>query len=168
MDAGLLLLRIALAALLLGHAGQKSLGWFRGSGLEGTASMFHNLGFRPARTMVVAASLSETAGAALVLLGAATPLGAAVVVGTMTVAAAANADKGLWAHHGGYEVALVYALIGAALGFTGPGAYSVDALLGQARPAAWVGAGAVALGLVAAAPVLLRRRALLRRTGAQG
>ncbi|MFD0773715.1 DoxX family protein, partial [Streptomonospora algeriensis] len=156
MDAGLLLLRLALAALLLGHAAQKSLGWFRGAGLEGAASMFHGLGFRPARPMVVLASVAEAAGAALVLLGALTPLGGAVVIGTMTVAASANAGKGLWAHHGGYEVALVYALIAAALGFTGAGAYSVDALLGLSAPPAWAGAGAVVLGLLAAAPVLLR------------
>ncbi|QBI54953.1 DoxX family protein [Streptomonospora litoralis] len=168
MDTGLLLLRVALAALLLGHAAQKSLGRFRGAGLEGSATMFHALGFRPARPMVVAASLSETAGAALVLLGAATPLGSAIVCGTMVVAAAANADKGLWAHHGGYEVALTYGLIAAALAFTGPGAYSVDAVLGLAAPPFWVGACAVVVGAVAATPLLLRRRALLRRSESAG
>nr|WP_255430243.1 DoxX family protein [Streptomonospora sp. PA3] len=156
-------MRLALAALLLGHAAQKSLGWFRGSGLEGTASMFHALGFRPAKPMVVLASLSETAGALLVLLGLVTPFGAAIVIGTMAVAASANADKGLWAHQGGYEVALVYGLTAAALAFTGPGAYSADALLGMAAPPGWAGVGAVVLGLAAAVPVLLRRRSLLRR-----
>ncbi|KIH99500.1 hypothetical protein LP52_06245 [Streptomonospora alba] len=166
MDIGLLLLRLALAALLMGHAAQKSLGWFRGASLEGTASMFHSLGFRPARPMVVLASVSEAVAAVLILLGLLTPLGTAIAVGTMTVAASANAEKGLWAHHGGYEVALVYALIAAALGFTGPGAYSLDALLGQSAPPLWAGAGAVVLGLAAAVPVLLRRRGALRGTEA--
>ncbi|GAA4913145.1 DoxX family membrane protein [Streptomonospora salina] len=166
MDIGLLLLRLALAALLLGHAAQKSLGWFRGAGLAGSATMFHGLGFRPARPMVVLASAAETAGAALILLGLLTPLGAAAVIGTMTVAAAANAGKGLWAHHGGYEAALVYALIAAALGFTGAGAYSLDAPLGMSAPPVWAGAGAVVLGLLATAPVLLRRRAVLRGAAA--
>ncbi len=163
VDAGLLLLRAALALLLFGHAAQKTLGWFRGAGLSGTAGMFHTLGFRPARPMVAVAAASETVGAVLLLAGAAVPLGAAVVCGTMAVAGAANADKGLWAHRGGYEVALAYGVTAAALAFTGPGAYSVDALLGAAEHPWWVGAAAVGLGLAAALPVLLRRRAALRR-----
>ncbi|MFL1380080.1 MULTISPECIES: DoxX family protein [unclassified Nocardiopsis] len=163
MDEGLLLLRAALALLLLGHAAQKTLGWFRGSGLAGTAPLFHSLGFRPARPMVVAAAASETAGAVLLLTGTLVPLGAAIVCGTMIVAASANADKGLWAHQGGYEVALAYGVVAAALAFTGPGAYSVDALLGMAEYPWWVGAAAVALGAATALPVLLRRRAVLAR-----
>lgn len=167
MEIGLLLLRTALALLLLGHAGQKVFGWFRGAGLEKTAAIFHGMGFRPARPMVLAAALAETAGAVLLLTGTATPLAAAIVCGTMIVAASANFSQGLWAQQGGYEVALTYGLIAAALAFTGPGGYSVDRVLGIDQPSAAVAAGALVLAVLAALPVLLRKRALLNGAPAE-
>lgn len=129
--------------------------------MRGTGALFETLGFRPGPVMVVVAGISEVTGAVLLGLGLLTPLGAAIVLGTMIVAAAANWSKGLWAHLGGYEVAFTYAVLAVVLALTGPGAVSLDAALGLELPdwSPWV---AVAVGLAAPVPVLVRRAAQLR------
>lgn len=174
LNVGLLLLRLGLALLLAGHASQKLFGWFRGAGPAGTGAMFEQWGFRPGPAMAILAGLSEAAGAAAIALGLLTPGGCAVIIGTMIVAAAPNASKGLWAHLGGCEVPVVYAGLGAVIAFTGPGQYSLDHAIGLTGfgGVGW-GLAAVAVGTIAAVPPLLRRRAVLRHvtagsTGAPG
>ena len=49
LGTGLLLARLILGALMVGHATQKLLGWFGGYGIAGTAGYFEQLGFRPGR-----------------------------------------------------------------------------------------------------------------------
>lgn len=164
-DLGLLLLRLALAALLAGHATQKLFGWFRGRGVAGTAVLFEADGLRPGKAMVVAAALTELAGAGLLVLGLAMPLAAAMIIGAMTVAISTLWPKGVWAHLGGYEVPLTYAIIACCLAITGPGAYAIDPLLPFALHGPWWALGAAALALAASSPlvaIVARQRA--RRT----
>lgn len=158
MSVGVLLLRIGLAGLLLGHATQKLFGWFRGMGPAGTGTLFEQWGFRPGPAMAVLAGICELLGAGSVALGLLTPAGCAVIIGTMLVAAAPNARNGLWAHLGGCEVPVVYAGLGVVLAFTGPGRYSVDAALGLhwTRSLGWA-VGAVALGVLASVVPLYKR-----------
>jgi hypothetical protein len=52
----------------------------------------------------------------------------------------------------------VYAAVAAALGFTGPGTFSVDRLLGFHLAGTGYGTGALVLGLVAALIMLAARR----------
>ncbi|HJP66949.1 MAG TPA: DoxX family membrane protein, partial [Actinomycetota bacterium] len=40
MDFGLLLIRVIIGLLLIGHGTQKLFGWFGGGGLAGTSSYF--------------------------------------------------------------------------------------------------------------------------------
>ncbi|MEU1180103.1 DoxX family protein [Streptomyces sp. NPDC005820] len=159
MNAGLLLLRLLLAGLLFGHAAQKLLGWFRGMGPGGTAVVFESWGFRPGKPMVLLAGTSELAAALLLASGGATPLAAAITMGTMIVAAVPNAPHGLWAHLGGYEVPFIYGGLALVIGLTGPGAWSVDHALGaeHASGPVWAAASAGA-ALAAALPVLWLRR----------
>jgi putative oxidoreductase len=174
MDLGLLLLRIALAAILLMHSTQKSLGWFSGLGLDKQGAVFHNLGHRPGRQMALLAAVCEAAGAVLVVLGLATPLGAAVLAGTMIVAGMTlTMAKGtVWNVAGGGEYPLVLATVAVILGFTGPGAWSGDAAISapwishsNAR-AAIIGVVVLAVAVIAAAPPLLRVRANLAAASA--
>jgi putative oxidoreductase len=165
VNLGLLLLRLLVAALIAGHSFQKLLGWFGGTGFPATAAVFETWGFRPGRPMVAMAGASELTGVTLLALGLLTPLGAAVVIGTMVVAAAPNLRHGMWAHLGGIEVPVVYAGIAAVLAFTGPGRFSVDQALGLhwSRNPAWALA-AIALAVIAAVPPLVRRHHALART----
>lgn len=151
MNTGLLLLRGVIGGLILGHASQKALGLFDGMGPDGTAPLFESWGFRPGKAMVKVAAATETAGSVLLLTGAATPLGASMVTGTLAVAASVNAKNGLWAMKGGYELPLLYAAGAGVLGFTGPGKYSVDEALGLTRRyGAGSGLGALAVAAVPA------------------
>jgi putative oxidoreductase len=169
MDLGLLLLRLALAAILYMHATQKLFGWFSGPGLDRASKLFESLGQRPGRLMAMLAAGCEATGAFLVATGLATPLGAAILAGTMGVAGGAlTMTKGtVWNALGGGEYPLVLAAFAVVLGFAGPGHWSVDSAIG----APWVpksNAAALVIGLVvlvvaalAAAAALLRTRANL-------
>lgn len=161
MDLGLLLLRLAIGGLLVGHGAQKLFGAFGGHGLEGTGGFFASIGFRPGKPMAFVAGLTELGAGVLLILGLLTPLASAGVIGTLLVAGSVHAGKGLWAVNGGYELPLVYALLGAVLALTGPGAYSLDALIGLQPSLAW-GAGAIVLGLVAGGAVVARAKSVLK------
>lgn len=62
MTIGLLILRIAVGALFVGHGTQKLFGWFGGHGIEGTAGFMRSLGYRSGRAAAVLAGLAETFG----------------------------------------------------------------------------------------------------------
>ena len=163
---GLLVLRIGLAALLVGHATQKLFGWFQGNGLAKTGAIFESWGFRPGVRLAVVAGACELLGAGSLSLGLLTPGGSAVVVGTMIVAASPNAANGLWAHRGGCEVPMVYGFMAAVLAFTGPGRYALDHAAGLTDlHGVGYGIGAVLLGAVAATVPLYRRHRVLIGAG---
>ena len=161
MDVGLLILRIVPGALMFGHGAQKLFGWFGGHGMGETASFLQKLGFRPGRMWGLVNGISEALGGLMLTLGLLTPLGAAIVIGVMLVAAvAAHGEKGLWNTQGGYELPLVYAVIAAALAFIGPGASSLDRALGLSLAGWPYGVGAVSLGVAAGFLTLGLRRVL--------
>ncbi len=167
MDLGLLLLRLALAAILYMHATQKTLGWFSGLGLDRMAPLFENLGQRPGRQMVKLAAACEVTGSLLIAIGLATPLGAAILAGTMAVAGGASTlSKGtVWNAAGGGEYPLVLAAFALIIGFTGPGAWSLDSAL----KAPWVpksNAAALVIGVIVLVVAALAAGAALLRTRA--
>jgi putative oxidoreductase len=129
MDTGLLILRVVAGLLLAGHGAQKLFGSFGGHGLDGVGGWFHSMGFRPGRPMAVTAGMAELVGGLLLALGFLTPFAGAAVVGTMVVAASVHRTNGVWATAGGYELALLYGVVGLALATAGPGEASVDAWL---------------------------------------
>jgi len=147
MSFGIAILRAVLGGLFIGHGLQKLLGKFGGHGLEGTAGFFEQLGLKPGKVHATAAGLAETGGGALLLAGAATPLGAAAVTGTMTVAIEkVHARKGPWVTDGGYEYNAVLMAAVFAITAAGPGALSVDRRVwgsgwAMAQLAAGVGGG---------------------------
>lgn len=174
MDLGLLLLRLALAAILYMHATQKLFGWFSGPGLDRAGALFENLGQRPGRQLAMLAVACELSGSALVALGLITPLGAAILAGTMMVAGGSlTLAKGtVWNAAGGGEYPLVLAAFAIVLGFAGPGRWSVDNAIGAPwvpgsnATAAVTGLIVLAVAVLAAGPALLRTRTMLRPAAA--
>lgn len=130
MDAGLVIARLVLGPLMAAHGAQKLFGWFGGHGLAGVSSFLESIGFRPGRPLALAAGLSEFGGGVLLAAGFLGPVGPALVVAVMIVAAGSVHWPNVLAARNGIELPLLYAGGAAALGFTGPGRYSVDGLLG--------------------------------------
>jgi putative oxidoreductase len=158
MAIGLLVLRVIVGLLFVGHGTQKLFGWFGGHGPEGTATFLGSLGYRPSRRMALVAGVTETLAGAMLALGFLTPVASAAIIGVMVNATVAmHLRNGLWNSNGGYELPLVYATVAAGLAFAGPGRWSVDRLIGFAPEPVLAGVGAIALGVVAGVIALATR-----------
>jgi putative oxidoreductase len=131
VSAGLLVARLVLGLLMAAHGAQKLLGWFGGYGLAGTAGFLEQIGFRPGRFFAATASITEIVSGLLVALGLLGPVGPALMLSVMIVAAVSvHLKHGLFAASNGIEVPLLYATAAIALALTGPGRFSLDAVLG--------------------------------------
>lgn len=133
LSIGLLIARVVIGLLMAAHGAQKLFGWFGGYGLNKTGEFFGHLGFQPGRAFAAAASVSEVASGLLVALGFLGPIGPALMISVMIVAAiTVHWEHGLFASKNGIEVPLLYATVALGLAFAGPGSYSLDAWLGIA------------------------------------
>ena len=131
MNEGLLLARLVFGLIMAAHGSQKLFGWFGGYGLSGTAGFLESIGFRPGRFFAAAASLGEIVSGLLVAAGFLGPIGPALMLAVMIVAAGSvHWSHGLFAQNNGIEVPLLYGAGAIALGLTGFGRLSLDAALG--------------------------------------
>ncbi|MBO8177669.1 DoxX family protein [Aeribacillus pallidus] len=127
---GLLIIRVVIGVLFIGHGAQKLFGAFGGYGLEGTGQYFDSIGIKPGKTMALLAGLMEFVGGLLFALGLFTPIGALLIALTMVVAIAkVHGANGLWITQNGYEYNLVLLVVAIAVAFIGAGDYSLDAFL---------------------------------------
>ncbi|MBV9497714.1 MAG: DoxX family protein [Acidobacteria bacterium] len=167
MNQGILIARLVIGLLMAAHGAQKAFGWFGGYGLAGTAGFFEKIGFRPGRFFAAAAAFGEIASGLLVAFGFLGPIGPALMIAVMIVAAmSVHWANGLFAQNNGIEVPLLYATGAAALALTGYGTLSLDALLGLTQfwtpVLAW---GAILAGVVGgAANLALRRQPVAARS----
>jgi len=167
MSLGLLLLHGFAGAALVAHALQK-LVVFR---IGGTSAYLRAFGFRAPRLMALAVISAELAGGISLGLGLLIPLGAALVVSTMLVAARTDhRGKGWFITGSGAEFVITNAVVALVLVVAGGGRYSVDHWLGLSGSGAAWGAATAAAGVLAAAVVLspiarAGRRLELRRIG---
>jgi putative oxidoreductase len=130
---GLLLARLVFGLVMAAHGSQKLFGWFGGYGISGTGGFFETIGFRPGKFFAFAAGLGEFLGGLLIAFGLLGPIGPALVLSVMIVAAVSvHLKNGLFAQNNGIEVPLLYGTAAIAFALTGFGAYSLDAALGIA------------------------------------
>jgi len=129
MNTGLAIARLVLGLLMAAHGAQKLFGWFGGYGLSGVSSWLESIGFRPGKSFAVAAGVSEFAGGLLLAAGLLGPLGPALIVATMIVAAGSVHWPNVFATRNGIELPLIYAAGATALALTGFGQYSLDQVL---------------------------------------
>jgi putative oxidoreductase len=131
LSAGLLVARLAFGLTLSAHGAQKLFGWFGGYGLQATSAFLAQLGFRPPRLFATVAALTEVVGGLLMAVGLLGPVGSALMLSIMIVAAVTvHWGKGFFATTNGIELPLLYGAVALVLAFTGPGIFSLDALLG--------------------------------------
>lgn len=127
-SAGLALLRVVLAVVMIAHGAQKVFTFT----LDGTAASFADMGVPAASVAGPALAVFELVGGVALLLGLGTrlvaALNAAAMVGALVIV---HLEAGFFAADGGYELVLVLAAASAALVLTGPGAWSVDALVAR-------------------------------------
>ena len=131
IDVGMLLVRVLLGLAMASHGAQKLFGWFGGYGIKGTGGFMESLGFRPGTLFAMAAGGGEVLGGLLIALGLFGPVGPAIVLSVMVVAAVTvHLKNGFFAQNNGYEPAFLYSVAALGVAFAGPGAYSLDAVLG--------------------------------------
>jgi putative oxidoreductase len=128
IDIGLLVLRVVVGLTMAAHGYQK---FFSGGRISGTGRWFDSIGMRPGRIHALAAAATEVGAGLLLALGLLTSLAGAAFVALMLVAAyTVHRANGFFSVRSGWEYNLVLATVGAAVGITGPGAYSLDHLAG--------------------------------------
>ena len=158
MALGILILRLAIALVVVAHGTEKLFGWLSGGSLEAAGRSFEKFGFRPGRLHALVAGVAEVVGGLLVAAGLLTPLGVAAILGVMAAAVGlVHLRNGFLAQSGGYEYPLLIGLAALAVGFAGPGAWSLDHVIGWSLSGVAWGLGALALGLVGADAVALTR-----------
>lgn len=138
VSAGLLILRIVVGLTIAGHGAQKAFGWFGGAGFAKMSAGFQRQGLKPGWLWTGIAVLGELGGGLSLAFGFLIQVGAAGVVGAMLMAIfKAHWRNGFWNANKGIEFPLQIFAAAVALGLTGSGGYSLDALFSIQLPV-WV------------------------------
>jgi putative oxidoreductase len=130
INIGLLIIRVVIGVIFMGHGAQKLFGWFGGYGIKGTGGWFESIGIKPGTAMALLAGLTELIGGILFTLGLLTPLAGIMIAGTMVMAIAkVHAPNRLWSTENGYEYNLTVIAVVIGVALIGPGQYALDAVL---------------------------------------
>jgi putative oxidoreductase len=130
-DLGLLLLRLVVGLTFAAHGGQKAFGWWHGPGWIGWQNAIGRMGFRPVGLFAALSVAAELVGGLFLAAGILTPLAAAILVAqTVVIVVKVHAPSGFWNKSSGIEFPLALGVAALAIGLTGPGAVSFDAVEG--------------------------------------
>src|SRR5215203_4512740 len=126
VSIGLLLLRLVVGLAMAAHGSQKLFGWFGGHGLAGTGGFFEMLGFRPGRVFAFAAGATEALSGILLAAGFLGPVGPALMLSVMIVAAVTvHWKNGYFAQSNGIELPVMFSVAAVALALSGFGQFSL-------------------------------------------
>jgi len=128
-DLALLVLRAVLGGVYLAH-GARKLGWLGPGGFADFAGSIAQRGFRPPILWAAAAIAAEIGGGTLAIAGLLTPVAGAMLIALSTVIVALVAPRGFWFMNKGIEYPLVLGVVAFVVGLAGPGAVSLDGVLG--------------------------------------
>jgi putative oxidoreductase len=126
-DGGLLLLRVVVGLTIIAH------GVNHARNLEGTARWFAKVGFKAAPIQARMSVVTELGAGVLLILGLLTPLAAAAIIATMTVAALSiHRFNGFFVFRKGegVEYVNVLAWVAFVIAWTAGGGYSLDDAVG--------------------------------------
>lgn len=137
-DLGLMLLRVGLGVLLVGHGLQKAFGWWGGPGLGGFQDSLAEVGYQHANILTYVGTAAQIGAGLLLVLGLFTPVAAAIalayLINALLAGVAGQSQSGFpFFLPGGFEFQVTLIVIAAALILTGPGRYGFDAGRGWAR-----------------------------------
>ena len=146
LNAGLLIIRIAVGVTIATHGLNKIFG---GGKIKGTAGWFASIGMRMPLVNAWMAALTEIGAGLLLAIGLLTPLAAAGLIAVMMVAMITSHIRNRWfifnANGGGVEYVVLLALVCLGIAVAGPGEWSVDNRI----ELYWVGWTGLAIGLIA-------------------
>jgi putative oxidoreductase len=132
LDLGILVVRLALGGVMIGHGIQKAFL----NGIPGTQQGFAGMGAPLPELTGVLVTLLELGGGILVVLGLATRVVALLFAATMVGAALlVHLPNGFYAADGGWELVGLLAALGVALALSGAGRFSIDGALVENRRA---------------------------------
>lgn len=133
IDTALLILRVFTGLTMFMHGWQK----LTGPGFGGVGDMFAGMDVPLAAVAGPVTMVIELVGGALLVLGLGTRVaGVAVALVMLGALFIVHLPAGFYAADGGYELVMLLAALGAALAVSGPGAWSLDAVLAGRRAGA--------------------------------
>jgi putative oxidoreductase len=156
-DLGILIVRLVIGVLFMGHGLGKLFGWFGQGGVEGTGAFFEQVGYSPGEQLAILTGIIELGAGLMLVLGFLMPLAAAIIIGDMMNAAWVKSSAGFWVADEGYEYEFVLIFLALALVIAGPGLYSIDRNREWFRSRAGGVAVAVVLGVVSGIVMLVIR-----------
>ena len=150
IDWAMMVLRGVAGVIMLAH------GIKHARGRAKTANWFGSIGFRMPDLQWFASTATEIGVGILLIVGLGTSFAAAGLVAVMVVAFwTVHRAAGFWVTarpDEGWEYVLVLGSVGLAIAIAGPGAFSIDAVMGLEDVFdGWIGAALVGGGILAAA-----------------
>jgi putative oxidoreductase len=126
IDLAILILRLGLGIMFVGHGLQQTFGMFGGPGIKGFSGLLSGLGFSPAIVWACIAAYTELIGGLFLIFGIAVRTSAAFLLIFIVVAAyKVHLSKGFFLQSGGIEYTFIIACVCAALIISGAGKISL-------------------------------------------